>query len=838
MISGRVICLALTAVCAVSASAQTVKPTADELASAHKWVSAHFSKPKDTVIPVKAAAKKAEPGLLVLANNDPVIKNNRQGAPLKILDKEYTRGLYCHAVSKVIVRLPGHGKNFSSIIGLDAHAGGGSVVFSVNVGGKEAFSSGLMTQGMEGIPVSVDLNGADEFVLLVGDGGDGIACDQSNWAEAKVTMQDGSEVWLADLPFIDDVEPLTPRSDFRTPFSFIYGGKHSDEFLASWDFKETKTKLDANRTQRILTYTDSDTGLVVTLKGIEYLDFPTVEWTVYFKNNGKQDTPILEQIQAIDTRISRSGEGEFVLHHNKGTMVTAEDFAPLTTELTPGLNTRLTSAQGRPCAAVWPYFNIEGPESGMIVVVGWPGKWSAQFNRDSKENLRIAAGQEFTHLTLHPGEEIRTPLIVLQFYKGNDIDRVQNIWRRWMIAYNVPRPGGKLPAPQLTPCSSHQYAEMTKADEASQIMFVDRYVEERIKIDYWWMDAGWYPCDGSWPKTGTWEVDRTRFPRGLRAVSDHAREKGIKTIVWFEPERVGGAGTWLYDNHKDDWLLGGTLLNLGNPDAWDWLVNHIDKIINDEGIDLYRQDFNMDPLPYWRSNDSDDRQGITENHYVTGYLAYWDELRRRHPNMLIDSCASGGHRNDLETMRRSVPLLRSDYIFEPVGQQGHTYGLAKWLPYFGTGEREIDSYIFRSCMGSGIIGCWDMRNPDLDYDLLRKLTTEWRSVASSYMGDYYPLTPYSLDRNDWMAWQFDSPESGEGMVQAFRRDESGAMKSIFKLRGLDKNASYAVTDIDTGRTETLSGDHLMETGLRVMISDKPGSALISYKKIEKGGVDL
>ena len=55
--------------------------------------------------------------------------------------------------------------------------------------------------------------------------------------------------------------------------------------------------------------------------------------------------------------------------------------------------------------------------------------------------------------------------------------------------------------------------------------------------------------------------------------------------------------------------------------------------------------------------------------------------------MLIDSCASGGRRNDLETLRRAVPLLRSDYIMEPVGNQCHTYGIAFWYPYYGTGTR-------------------------------------------------------------------------------------------------------------------------------------------------------
>ena len=115
-----------------------------------------------------------------------------------------------------------------------------------------------------------------------------------------------------------------------------------------------------------------------------------------------------------------------------------------------------------------------------------------------------------THFKLLPGEEVRTPLSVLQFWKGGDWIRSQNIWRRWMIAHNMPRPGGKLPAPMLLAYSGGAYQEMYKATEETQLMWFNRYLEEKIKLDYWWMDAGWYQCDPvGWPKVGTWEVDRS-----------------------------------------------------------------------------------------------------------------------------------------------------------------------------------------------------------------------------------------------------------------------------------------------------------------------------------------
>jgi alpha-galactosidase len=155
---------------------------------------------------------------------------------------------------------------------------------------------------------------------------------------------------------------------------------------------------------------------------------------------------------------------------------------------------------------------------------------------------------------------------------------------------------------------------------------------------------------------------------------------------WLKPAPSPDAATFrAFDRPGRPGEGGVRLLNLGNPAARQWLTDHVDRLLTEQGIDLYRQDFNMDPLAFWRAADEPDRQGITENKHVCGYLAYWDELRRRHPQMLIDSCASGGRRNDLETMRRSVPLWRSDYAYEPIGHQCMTYGISLWLPYHGTG---------------------------------------------------------------------------------------------------------------------------------------------------------
>ncbi|MEN6338101.1 MAG: alpha-galactosidase, partial [Phycisphaerales bacterium] len=615
-----------------------------------------------------------------------------RGTPYQLGDKTYAHGLAFNSTKHLLVVLDRPAERFTADVGLEnnddtqrgATMGNGSVTFHVLVDGKEVLTTPVLRLKDGPHPIDVPLNGARQFEIRIKDGGDGRGWDQGLWADATIKLQDGGSVRLQDLPLGETAPKAISATE--PPFSFVCGGKPSSDLLKTWKVSRDIRQLDSQRTQHTLTYADPSTGLQVRCVLVMYGDFPTVEWTLYFKNTGSADTPIIEKIQALDIRIDRSGEREFLLHHNVGSPANGNDYGPLETPLGPGVRKHLGGSGGRPTNTDWSYFNLEWGGEGMIVAVGWPGQWAAEFVRDGARDLSLSASQELTHFKLLPGEEVRSPLVVLQFWKGQWIAS-QNVWRRWMMAHSMPKPDGVLPPAKLFASSSRQYNEMIDANEARQILFIDRYAQEDIKLDYWWMDAGWYiHHGGGWPRVGTWEVDPARFPRGLRAVSDYAHSKGLKILVWFEPERVA-AGTWLAENHPE-WILGGAkggLLNLGNDAARQWLTDHVDRLLTEQGIDLYRQDFNMDPLNNWRSADAADRQGITEIKHVTGYLAYWDELIRRHPGLLIDSCASGGRRNDIETMRRAVPLWRSDYAYEATGHQCMTYGLSLWLPYHGTG---------------------------------------------------------------------------------------------------------------------------------------------------------
>ena len=637
---------------------------------------------------------------------------------------------------------------------------------------------------------------------------------------------------------------LLDASGPQLPFSFVFGAKPSAEWLAIWPRATEHRKLDAARTQHSVTWTDPKTRLVVRCVAVDYADYPAAEWTVYFKNAGPANTPILEEILGLDTAFERSGEGEFTLHGIKGDWCAAESYEPYHLTLGAGAAGSFAPAgSGKSCDGPegWPYYNVQMPGGGVILAVGWPGQWRSSFRRDQARGLRVQAGQELTHLVLKPGEEVRTPLIAMLFWQGTDVVSAQNLWRRWYIAHNMPRVNGRAQTP---------VAQIQVLATEKDIDYVSKFLEAGIRPDLCWRDAGaggttWYPSAAgpyqggdAWLNTGTWEIDLAVYPKGFRPFSDWAHAHGMQFVLWFEPERVGNPGSWLGKNHPE-WLLPGSshgpLLNEGHPAALEWLIDHVDGMVKSQGLDWYREDMNgAGPLPAWRRNDAADRQGITENLYVQGHLAFWDELRRRNPGLRIDSCASGGRRNDLETMRRAVPLLRSDFQFPNMpgvveGNQGHTYGLSFWLPFQGTGVYSYDPYSFRSFYLPSF-GMGELRPENAAAQ--KQAYGECRKVAPCMLGDYYPLTPYSLQPDQWIAWQFNRPETGDGAVQAFRRPKCDGAARAFRLRGLDPGAQYEVTDFDASAPTTASGKDLMEKGLTVAISGRPGAAVIVYQRLK------
>ena len=106
-----------------------------------------------------------------------------------------------------------------------------------------------------------------------------------------------------------------------------------------------------------------------------------------------------------------------------------------------------------------------------------------------------------------------------------------------------------------------------------------------------------------------------------------------------------------------------------------------------------------------------------------------------------------------------------------------------------------------------------------------------REIVHLFHGDFYPLTPYSVSTSAWLGAQYNRPDIGEGLIQAFRRQNNATSTMTFQLRGLQRGVNYLIRNWDEVGTQTISGDVLMDVGLSVTISSQPGAAVITYEEL-------
>jgi len=623
---------------------------------------------------------------------------------------------------------------------------------------------------------------------------------------------------------IDTSAPLS----FSLPFSFIYDGKPSTELLSKW--KRAQSSADG---LEIITYTDPATGLEVTCEAKIFSDYPAVEWVMHFTNKGSSDTPLIENILPINLNIDAVKDANIVFHHSNGSTCSSADFLPHDDEIKPGGNIHLAPNGGRSSNGVFPFFNLQMPDGGIVGAIGWSGQWAMDLNRDSNGKLNLRAGQETTHLKLHPGESIRTPRILLVLWQGKDQMRGHNIFRRLLIDHYVPRRDGKIIMPPVTQNTWFTYDKGNEGNGTTETnQLAAQKVMKSIGVEAYWLDAGWF--EGGWPRgAGSWVPRKDNFPNGLKPVGDGAHDKGMDFVLWFEPERVTQIS--IIAKEHPEWVMHGSgdgLFNLGIPEARQWLTDYLSKCFSDWGVDVFRNDFNIDPLPFWKAADAPDRQGMSEIRYIEGLYTMWDELRSRRPGLWIDNCASGGRRIDLETTMRSIPLWHSDTQCcgraMPTQDQVQTAGLALYIPLHAAGVWNFDPYAWRSVAFTGTNLCMDITAKDFDRNAAVHCIEELKSLREYYLGDYYPLMDINLDDYQWTAWQFDRPETGRGCALFFRRPLSPYTSAQFTLHGIDPKANYDVTFADSARKRKMTGEEL--ANLQIDIPSAPASVLLTYSK--------
>ncbi len=765
------------------------------------------------------------------------------GGAIRLGEKTCTHGIGVNSHSVLRVKLTAPAEKFLATIGLDRNVDNtpASVRFHVSVGGKDKFVTDVMKAGARPVDIAVPLDGAKEFELIVDNGGDGRGWDQADWADAKVVLRDGSEIWLDELS-----DPVTVAP--HLPFSFVYGGKHSSEFIDGWKRQASDEKIDETKIRRTITLTDPETRLEVRAVCIIYTDTAGVDWTIYFTNKGEKDTPVIEQLNALDASEALTATDQVTLHRLQGSLAAPTDWMPFDQTLGLGGRIDFAATNGR-SSNVSPWFALQWSGGGVMTAIGWSGQWTASVEL-ARGVLTTRAGMQNLHTVLHPGESIRSPRIMQIYWKGNDQWRAYNLFRSTMLAHIMPRIDGKLVYPPIVHLSTSFY-ELNGSNEQNVLSHLDSL--KGLGFEMFWLDAYWTGPDGFPDSMGNYgfPIERVepkdRFPHGMKAIADAVEKAGVGYLMWFEPERVA-PNTLLAKEHPE-WVMspsgdGSGLFNLGIPEARKFMTDYLNAVIKAYKLSCIRFDYNIDPLPYWQFINSKDpnRVGIAEIRYMEGLYQMWDDILAVNPKLFIDDCAGGGRRIDLETMSRAIPLWRSDNTCDmldhseaiirgaAIKNQIMSAGLNRYVPFSTVGQMGATPYLFRSGFNAGISFCEDIRGQDYPRDLLKQGIAEGKRIRKYYTGNFYVLSKVTLSSEDWCIFQYHRPGEQDGMVVAFRRHESPYAAYAAELHEIDPAADYEVTayhSYDPDKPVVMKGESLQK--LKIEIDERPGSVIIEYK---------
>ena len=292
--------------------------------------------------------------------------------------------------------------------------------------------------------------------------------------------------------------------------------------------------------------------------------------------------------------------------------------------------------------------------------VAWSGNTVHRVERLRSGLTTIGGGELLLpgEVTLDGGQAYATPWVYLAA-AADGLDGLASMFHGYLRSLPVhpraPRPVNLNVWEAVT--FDHDLVRLTALADVGADLGVERFV----------LDDGWFHSRrDATAGLGDWWVDETVWPGGLHALVDHVRTRGMQFGLWFEPEMVN-PDSGLYRAHPD-WILSTgnrvpplqrdqLVLDLTRPEVAGYLLARLDRLLSEYDISCVKWDHNRSLVDAGSAS----RAGAPAAHAQTlAVYALLDELRRRHPDVEWESCASGGGRVDLGILERAERIWVSD----------------------------------------------------------------------------------------------------------------------------------------------------------------------------------
>ncbi len=480
--------------------------------------------------------------------------------------------------------------------------------------------------------------------------------------------------------------------------------------------------------------------LEVVLRYRTWFHLDLVEQWVEVVNRG--DAPCTLH-QAASASLAVGGSAPHLTHWGGGW---AGEWTQTTEALTAG--TKVVASFGgvrpslyRPPVVLWTPDGetTETAGTALAATVRWGGDVRIDAEVSPHGHQRLVAGVQHVgaERVLDPGERFVTPSVVWTWSEVG-VGETSRRFHRFARS-RVVRDGERIRATVVNTWEALFFA-LDPDGLAAQVDAAAELGGELFLLDDGWFGTS-HPRDDDTTGLGDWDVDRRKLPEGLQPLIDRALAAGMRFGLWVEPEMVNVASS-LYEAHPD-WAIAEPgrerreernqlVLDLCRPEVREFVIGVIDRVLTEHpGISYLKWDANRDVTEPGSDALARDRQSHLPIDRVAATRAVMAEVARRHPDVELMACASGGGRSDLDTLRWFHELWTSDDT-DPVDRVRIQWGASHLLP-----ASVLGAHVTRWGERPIPFGCAVAMSGRFGLDLdLTALTDDERSAAAAAVASY------------------------------------------------------------------------------------------------------
>lgn len=500
----------------------------------------------------------------------------------------------------------------------------------------------------------------------------------------------------------------------------------------------------------------------------------------------------------------------------------------------------------------------QGEVYGFSLV--YSGNFLAQTEVTTFDLTRVTMGihPEGFSWELNQGETFQTPEVVM-VYSDQGLNKMSQVYHRLYRTRLMRGYWRDKARPILLNNWEATYFDFNE----EKILNIAKKAKE-VGVELFVLDDGWFGArNDDYRGLGDWYVNLEKLPDGISGLSRKIEALGLKFGLWVELEMVNKDSD-LYRAHPD-WIIGAPgrfeshgrhqhVLDFSRKEVVDYIYEMISKVLRESSISYIKWDMNRYMSEPYSRGASAAHQGMVMHKYILGVYDLYTRLTTEFPEILFESCASGGARfdpamlyfapqtwtsDDTDASERVKIQYGTSMVYPVVSMGSHVsavpnHQLLRTTPletrgnvaYFGTFGYELDLNLLS----------------DEEIEMVKKQITFMKQYRDLIQveGDFYRmLSPFAGNDAAWMVVSRDQTEAIAGFYQRLNKINASWLR--LRLQGLSEDSLYEVSRNVLGETKSYQayGSELMYAGIpidREELNEKGGdfaSLLYVLKKIEE-----